>query len=138
MIAPILSVKDVDASVAYYQKLGFTTQMVLPGPDGANAFAFIGLSDTAMIGLSRATDNIGAPGVDLMVYVPDSADIDEVYKSVKANGVATETELKTQYWGDRTFAVLDPDGYRITISKTVEQTDMERAAAVMRGEIEPD
>jgi catechol 2,3-dioxygenase-like lactoylglutathione lyase family enzyme len=39
MILPILTVQDVDASVDFYvNKLGFTKDMVMAGPDGKNNF----------------------------------------------------------------------------------------------------
>ena len=136
MIAPILSVKDVDASVAFYtEKLGFTHSFSLPGPDGNNAFAFVGLGKTVAIGLSRedVTEARGQ-GVDFMIYLPEDQDIDTVYADIQARGVTIKSEIGTKYWGDRTFSVRDPDGYHLTMAATVEQTDMEKAAAVMRGD----
>lgn len=136
MIIPILSVSDVSASLKFYtEKLGFQQTMALEGPDGAVAFAGIGLGQ-AMFMLSRSeTENVGQ-GVVFMVYLPEDADIDEVYKDVQAKGVAIEDEIKTEYWGDRVFSVKDLDGFSISICKTVEETDMERVEKVMRGEVE--
>jgi uncharacterized glyoxalase superfamily protein PhnB len=137
MIAPILNVTDLDASVNFYtQKLGFKHDFSLPGPDGKNAFAFVSMGEGVAIGLSKdpvASKHRGE-GVDLMIYIPDEVDIDTFYKDVNAKGITPETELKTQYWGDRTFSLHDPDGFRLTIAHTVEQPNMEDMAAIMRGD----
>lgn len=55
MILPILTVWDVDASVDFYvNKLGFTKDMVMAGPDGKNTFGFVRLGK-AIIGLDAMT-----------------------------------------------------------------------------------
>lgn len=136
MIVPVLSVHDVNVSLKFYtQKLGFKQDMALDGPDGIVAFAGIRLGQAAFM-LSRSeTENVGQ-GVVFMIYLPEDADIDAVYKDVQAKGIAIEEELATQYWGDRTFSVKDPDGFFITLAKTIEQADMEHIEKVMRGEVE--
>jgi uncharacterized glyoxalase superfamily protein PhnB len=135
MIMPILSVKDVDASIAFYtEKLGFAHQMSMPGPDGKNTFAFVSLGEAIMVGLSLDPDlqHRGA-GVDLMFYVPDTTDIDQVYNEVQSRGVGITETIDTRYWGDRTFGLRDPDGYSLTFAKTVKQVPMEEIEAHLRG-----
>jgi PhnB protein len=136
MILPVLSVADVKASLKFYtEKLGFQQTMALDGPDGVVAFASVSLGQATFM-LSRAeTENVGQ-GVVFMVYLPEDADIDEVYKDVQSKGVALEGEIKTEYWGDRTFSLKDPDGYFVSICKTVQETDMKHVEKVMRGEVE--
>lgn len=136
MIVPILSVADVKSSLKYYtEKLGFQQTMALDGPDGNVVFAGISLGQATFM-ISRAeTENVGQ-GVTFMVYLPEDADIDEVYQDVQSKGVTLDGEIKTEYWGDRTFSVKDPDGYSISICKTVQETDMEHVEKVMRGEVE--
>ena len=54
MISPILPIKDVDRSVAFYtEKLGFKHDFSMSDPDGVNTFAFVSLGPAAFIGLSR-------------------------------------------------------------------------------------
>lgn len=139
MIAPILAVNDVDRSIAFYtEKLAFRQDFCLAGPDGQSAFAFVSMGAQehgVAIGLSRQADAPkGAAGVVFMVYVPPEMDLDEYYAAVRARGVAIEAEIATQYWGDRSFTVRDPDGYTLQLSKTVAEADMDRVSAVMRGE----
>lgn len=137
MVWPILAVRDFDASVAFYQKLGFKADLSLPGKDGRNAFGGISFGK-ASLGLSRVDDlEHRGNGVSFMVYIPDELDLDEYYAQVKAQGIFIAEEIQTQYWGDRTFTVHDPDGYSISLCKTVKQVPMEEIEAVMRGEKQP-
>lgn len=134
MIAPILHVKDVDASIAFYEKLGFITTVAMPGPDGVNAMAFM-RTWQSHIGLARTPDDYRDRDVlDIMIYLPDNSDIDGLYYAVKARGIHVDEKIKTQFWGDRTFTLYDLDGYRITLSLAVHQPDMEYVASVMNGE----
>jgi uncharacterized glyoxalase superfamily protein PhnB len=136
MIMPILNVKDVDASIAFYEKLGFTKQMAMDGPDGVNAFAIITLGQ-ANLALGRRPDDTRDRDVaDFMVYLPEGGDLDGLYAAAKSRGIQIDEDIKTQYWGDRTFTVFDLDGYRITMSVTVHPVDMDYASAVMRGELQ--
>lgn len=136
MILPILSVSDVDASLAFYtQKLGFTERMSMPGPDGITTFAGIALGEANFM-LSREEVEHKGQGVVFMVYVPEGTSIDTVYQEVKDRGVAIAQEIKTEYWGDRIFTIHDPDGYNITFCEEVEPIDIEHVEKVMRGEVE--
>lgn len=132
MIMPILAVQSVDASLDFYvNKLGFKQEMVMAGPDGKNFFGFVSLGK-AMIGVDSSMPDAarGGAGVDLMVYLPDEVDIDRHYADVQGRGTAIEAPLETKYWGDRVYTVLDPDGYRITVSKTVKQVPMEEIESI--------
>ncbi len=138
MILPILSVSDVDASLAFYkEKLGFEERMSMPGPDGVTTFAGIALGEANFM-LSREDTVPKADGVTFMVYIPEGADIDTVYQEVQAKGVTIVRELKTEYWGDRRFLVDDPDGYHIAMCQEVEPVDVDVIAQVMRGEVTPE
>lgn len=51
-------------------------------------------------------------GVYLTIEVED---VDKVYEIVKAKGVAIELDLRNEPWGDRHFAIVDPNGIGIDI-----------------------
>lgn len=40
-------------------------------------------------------------------------DVNKYHDQVKKNGVKISDPLTMQWWGDRTFKVLDPNGYEI-------------------------
>lgn len=133
MIMPIFTVQDVDASIAFYtEKLGFKQDFVMAEPNGKNTFGIVSLGK-AMIGLGIAPDQPrGGAGVDFMVYIPEEADLDKHYADVQARGVKIAAPIEDKYWGDRTYSVLDPDGYHLTFAKTVKQVPMEEIQEIMR------
>lgn len=123
MVMPILAVENVEASSAFYtDKLGFTQQFAMPGDDGTAMFAMVSFGPGVNFGLSKqpGLENKGVGSV-LMVYIPDDMDIDAYYADVKARGTAIDREIADEYWGDRTFSVKDPDGFYISLCKTVRQ-----------------
>jgi len=134
MIAPILAVKDVDASLAFYtEKLGFEKLFVMEGPGGKNTFAFVSMGYLAQIGLNAkpAPAPVGN-GVVFMIYPPEEVNLDKLYADVQSRGVAIEQPLREEYWGDRTFSVKDPDGYCLTFSVTEVNAPAEEFADIMK------
>lgn len=127
MIMPILEVRNIDASSSFYQDvLGFTETLRMPGEDGSANFAIVGRGDMVQIGLNLNGElNERGRGVLLMAYVGDDTDMDAFYADVVGKGTPILEELKTEYWGDQLFTVRDPDGYVITMCKTVKQMTSE-------------
>ena len=133
MILPILDVTDVDVSVAFYtRKLGFTHGFSMPGDDGKSSFAMVNLGPATIgLTLNPATEHCGS-GVEMMIYIPEGADLDQFYAEVQAKGIAIEREIAEQYWGDRTFSLRDPDNYSLTFCKTVRETSPEEILAAQQ------
>jgi len=131
MIMPNLSVKDLQASLDFYvNKLGFKHNFTMAGPDGADGFAIVWLHDGVHLGLGVDPETAGkGQGVNLMLYVAQGESVDDLYAHVKARGVKIDQDIKTEFWGDRTFAVTDPDGYTITLCETVKQLTEDEMAA---------
>lgn len=130
MIMPILTVTNVAASKKFYtETLGFKQSVSMNDTDGHEVFGIFTLGNSE-IGIGLDPDLKGKPGatVQFMVYVPDDLDIDQYHAQVKARG-GDATEVKTEYWGDRLFDIKDPDGYALTLCKTVKMMTREEAAA---------
>ncbi|BFP40059.1 hypothetical protein FGF1_09040 [Flavobacteriaceae bacterium GF1] len=51
-------------------------------------------------------------GVYLTIEVTN---VDEVYKEIKSKEIAIEIEIRDEPWGDRHFAIIDPNGIGIDI-----------------------
>ena len=51
-------------------------------------------------------------GVYLTIEVEN---VDELYSSIKNKGVAIEIEIRDEPWGDRHFAIVDPNGIGIDL-----------------------
>jgi len=63
-------------------------------------------------------------GVYLTIEVEN---VDEVYKQLKDKGVQIEIEIRNEPWGDRHFAIVDPNGIGIdivTYTETEEESTM--------------
>lgn len=57
-------------------------------------------------------------GVYLTIEVEN---VDEVYKQLKEKGVPIEVDIRDEVWGDRHFAIVDPNGIGIDIVKYTQQ-----------------
>ena len=100
-IIPILSVKDLSVSLAYYEKaLGFSTKWSADGfacltRDGWNLYVSEG--------------DQGQPGTWIWMGLED---IDRMYQECQSKGATIQSELSANDWG-REFRVEDPDGHII-------------------------
>lgn len=114
-VMPIIAVESVDAVRDFYvDKLGFQHVMGMVGKDGQLDFVTVILGG-ARVMFSRAMNgnSQSRPGkqpVDIYLQVDD---VDAYHTRVKKNGVKISDPLTLQWWGDRTFKVLDPNGYEI-------------------------
>ena len=113
-VMPMIIVRSVDAIRNFYvHTLGFTHVMGMVGKDGQLDFCTVVMGD-ARIMFMRAPGDAPSPGgkqpVEIYLEVED---VDALHNRLKKNGVAISDPLTLQWWGDRTFKVLDPNGYEI-------------------------
>jgi lactoylglutathione lyase len=112
-----LAVKDVAASKAFYQKLGFEIFH-----DQSEQGWVIMKSPTAVIGLFQGMfeKNIMTfnPGWDANGQNTDNfTDIRDIQKELKAQGVEILQEVDEKSSGPASFTVIDPDGNPIMIDQ---------------------
>ena len=114
-----LSVKDIEASKLFYQKLGFSVQ----GGDQSQNWLIMKNGDHT-IGLfqgmfPRNTFTFN-PGWDQDCNKLDEfTDVREIQRSLKEQGVAFEVEADESGEGPASFMVLDPDGNPILVDQHV-------------------
>jgi uncharacterized glyoxalase superfamily protein PhnB len=114
-VMPIIAVDSVDAVRDFYvDKLGFQHVMGMVGKDGQLDFVTVVLGG-ARVMFSRAAGGNGSgrsgkQPVEIYLQVDD---VQAHHDRVKKNGVRISDALTLQWWGDRTFKVLDPNGYEI-------------------------
>ena len=107
---------DVDRSVAFYERLGFTVAGRSPGPP---AYASVRLGDV-QIGLCEATPvdpTIRALPVGTEIVI----EVDEVERrrdEFLSRGVVLAADLVEREWGLSDFRVTDPDGYYLRFTST--------------------
>lgn len=114
-----LAVKDIAASKAFYQKLGF---QVLCGAEAQNWLVLkngekvIGLFQ----GLFERNTLTFNPGWDQNAQpVPEFTDVRELQRQLKAAGLQLATEADESTSGPAHFVVIDPDGNPILFDQHV-------------------
>lgn len=58
-------------------------------------------------------------GEGIRIYGRTVQDVDRLAEGIKARGGVLSHEPKTEPWGERDFGLVDPDGFKITISSGV-------------------
>ena len=118
-IEPHLWVKDLDASKAWFEALGFTERQRNP-QDDPNWYQ-LGLGDVALMitvepldvapnqrYLEAVSERMASGGAISLYLHVDSAD--EVYERAMAAGVEPIEDIWDPWWGGRQFTLVDPDG----------------------------
>jgi uncharacterized glyoxalase superfamily protein PhnB len=67
-------------------------------------------------------------GVTLTLLVPD---LQKVSKAVKKAGLEILLEPIEEFYGDRVFMFVDPDGYEWKISQTIKQVSLDEVAVIV-------
>jgi len=114
-----LTVKDIAASQAFYQKFGFEVF----GGDAAHNWLILKNGD-CVIGLFQGMfdKNILTfnPGWDSDARLLDTfTDVRELQRQLKAQGVALQSEADESTAGPASFVVVDPDGNPILVDQHV-------------------
>lgn len=114
-----LTVKDLAASQAFYQKLGFEVF----GGDAAHNWLILKNGD-CVIGLFQGMfdKNILTfnPGWDSNARQLESfTDVRELQRQLKASGVEFESEADESTAGPASFIAIDPDGNPILVDQHV-------------------
>lgn len=109
-----LAVKDITASRAFYEKLGFSVF----GGDASQNWLILKNRDETIIGIFQGMfpDNILTfnPGWDSDAQnISEFVDVREIQKTLKARGVAFASEAEESSTGPASFIVVDPDGNQI-------------------------
>ncbi len=114
-----LAVKDIEASKAFYEKLGFTviggdqTQNWLILKNGASIIGlFQGMFEKNMLTFNPGWDSEGKT-------LDAFTDIRVLQKQLKQDGIKFETEADESGSGPASFVLLDPDGNPILVDQHV-------------------
>ena len=123
-VMPIIAVESVDEIRSFYvDTLGFDHVMGVVGKDGQFDFCTV-VKDGARIMFARGPGK--GPGAKsaaakqpVEIYL-EVADVERYFGQLnKKEGVKVTDPLTMQWWGDRTFKVMDPYGYEIWFYQTV-------------------
>ena len=114
-----LAVKDLEASKAFYEKLGFTVF----GGDAASNYLIL-QNGTTTLGLFQGMfdENILTfnPGWnDRAEALSSFTDVRELQKALRAQGVEPVTSADESTTGPASFVLEDPDGNHILVDQHV-------------------
>ena len=108
---PLLHVAELEKSIPFYERLGFTTI----DTDRCNPLGWARLHcDGGAVMFLRAERPIdaSAQGVMLCMYTPDLAGLRE---QLLASGVAVPPIVYPEYMPSGEFDITDPDGFHIAV-----------------------
>jgi len=116
--SPSFTVNDLQKSLAFYRDvLGFTEKErwerdgALHGVELVAGVVSIFLAQDDW---QKGRDRVKGQG--FRIYCDTARDIDTLARQIQERGGTLAEEPKDQPWGGRDFAVVDPDGFKITIS----------------------
>ena len=106
-VHPVLAVRDVEGSLAFYAKLGFSLSFT----DASSNAAYVGIRrDAVELHLQwHAEADFEKGNRPVYRFVVD--DVDALSAEFEGAGMALDrTEVNDTPWGTREFHVRDPDG----------------------------
>jgi uncharacterized glyoxalase superfamily protein PhnB len=140
-LGAVLGVENMEQAIKFYQALGFRLDAALPRSDGQLTVAFLTFgSGMLLLGRLdelhyehpvRARQIRKGPhglGITLTLLVPD---LQKVYQAVKKAELEILLEPVDEFYGDRVFMFVDPDGYEWKISQTIRQVRPEEVAEIV-------
>lgn len=114
-----LAVKDIAASQAFYEKLGFRAffgdpaqHWVILRNDTHVIGLFQGMFEGNLLTFNPGWDNNAQP-------LPEFTDVRDLQRDLKNQGVAFVTEADESTTGPASFMVQDPDGNTILVDQHV-------------------
>lgn len=123
-VMPIIAVSSVDAIRTFYiQTLRFGHVRGAIGKDGRFDFCTLAQNGARIMFVRAPEKNSGSRAVfnkqPVEIYL-EVADVEWYFELLNGNeDVKVTSPLATQWWGDRTFKVIDPNGYEIWFYQTV-------------------
>ncbi len=109
-LVPMLPVKSMPASVAFYQKLGFTVEH----RNDTWHWAVLRCGECRLMVDQSINVHPEVPRCCVLYLYPD--DIGEYHKQVRTNGLDIP-DVETAFYGMAEFRIEDPDGNRLWIGQ---------------------
>jgi len=112
-LVPMAFVADVERSIAFYAKLGFTVRNTV-GEPGRVTWAWL-KNGGANLMLARASDPVDAAAQAVLFYVY-GPDVPAMHAELAAAGVTVSAITSPFYAPRGEFRVTDPDGYAFMVT----------------------
>ena len=121
-VTPYLTVEDAALQIDFLKR-AFNAQVnyEMKDPQGNVRHAEVRVGDSILM-IGQARDEWTSRPMTFYLYVPD---VDALYKSALAAGAKSLQEVTTQFYGDRSGGVEDPQGNYWWIATHVEDVSPE-------------
>jgi uncharacterized glyoxalase superfamily protein PhnB len=132
---PAIFYKDPRAALEWLEKaFGFETTLLITDDNGNPVHAEMSFGDGyIMVGYEwheRAKSPLSIAGANTQnVHVQLTEDIDAHCERARAAGARIEQEPETQFYSDRTYRAVDPEGHMWTFAQTVKVMSQDEWAA---------
>jgi catechol 2,3-dioxygenase-like lactoylglutathione lyase family enzyme len=114
--AGVITTKLAETKKFYQEVLGFEIRfesdwfILLNAPGGKDEIAFLLPDHPSQAKIFQPA--FGGRGVFLTIEVDD---VDTEYKRIREMKIPVEVELRDEQWGDRHFAIVDPNGIGVDV-----------------------
>jgi uncharacterized glyoxalase superfamily protein PhnB len=112
------TVNDLQRTIRFYEGLGFTVGDRFE--ENGELRGVMLQAGNAQLGISQDDGAKGknrVKGVGCRIWLSTEQDVDELATKAKGAGVKLDADPADMPWGARAFAVTDPDGFQLTISR---------------------
>lgn len=129
--------RDPNAALAWLEKaFGFETTMVVENEDGSIGHSEMRAGRDGLIMVGREWDEFhkspasvgGINTQSVHVHLDDADDIDAHFQRAIDAGAKRLRDPADQFYGDRVYGVVDPEGHQWTFSRTVKPMSHEEMA----------
>jgi PhnB protein len=140
-ITAYLGIANASAAIEFYKKAFDAIEMFrLNGPDGKVGHAELRIGDSSLMladpcgeSALKSSQSSNGPSIGLHLYVED---VDERYAQAIAAGATVVSEVKDQFYGDRSGTLRDPFGnlwFVSTHKEDLSPEEIRQRAAAMFG-----
>ena len=134
---PSVFYQDPKRGLAWLERaFGFETRMLIEGPDGDDSMIHAEMSfgdGLIFVGgewavWAKSPRSVGGCSTQT-IHVKLEDGIDEHCARARSEGAVIAQEPDDQFYGDRTYRALDPEGHTWTFSQTVRSMSLDEMAA---------
>ncbi len=132
-LASAVVYKDPDAALDWLEKaFGFERSMVITDADGNLSHAEMTVGECYLMVGAEWAGHVASPASvggknTQSVHVHLDTDLDAHCERARAAGAEVVRQPEDQFYGDRVYAVKDPEGHVWTFAQTVRQVSREQA-----------
>jgi len=131
-LVPSLTVSDPRQTLEWFERLGFRTVFAMEMPDGTIGHCHVDRNGAqVMFGPACADSRPGATGVQLYITLRGEH-VDDLHERARQEGLTITMPPTDQFWGDRIFNVVHPDGYTFIFAEHVRDVSPEEIDAAVK------